>query len=142
VRRRHADGERWIPVVDALNLRLVAEGSDPWCRDRIDELLAAAGQPPAAEPIGGVSAARELKAMHEFAASRRRQLEDSRRAPEPLSPDDPIEPKRPPWGTKAARLFEIERIRREIEQRRLREAADLRDAGPVGDNASDRPVEH
>ena len=80
--------------------------------------------------------------MHEFAAARRRQLEESRRAPEPLSPDDPIEPKRPPWGTKAARLFEIERIRREIEQRRLREAADLRDAGPVGDNASDRPVEH
>ncbi len=181
VRCREGEGERWVPVLEALNLRLVAEGSDPWHRERIDALFAAARLPPAPEPMGGTSAARELKEMRDSALARRRVVDEAKRdrerqkqgradprvadaavpraasvsrddrdrwtpAPEPASAGSSVaiagssslagsssagssSAERPPWGTKAAKLFEIERIRREIEQRKMREAAALREAG-------------
>lgn len=52
-----------------------------------------------------------------------------RNAPEPKQVTTRLPAKPPPWGTPAAKRYEIERIRREIEARRLREAGSGQQSG-------------
>ncbi len=62
VRQRHGGEEKWIPLYEALNLRLVAENADPAHREKIGALLEAARLAPlapaivAAEPAPATSA--------------------------------------------------------------------------------------
>lgn len=126
VRRRLPSGESWVPICDALNLRFVAECADPHLWPRIDALLAMAGMPPMAVPIGGSRAAQKIAAERERHEVLRREMEAMRQqaalaeaqtageappAPSSLAPE-PASP--PPWGTKEARRLEIERVRQQI----------------------------
>ncbi|WP_063890960.1 ankyrin repeat domain-containing protein [Burkholderia ubonensis] len=51
VRQRHGGEEKWIPLYEALNLRLVAQNADPAHRGKIDALLEAARLEPLAPAI-------------------------------------------------------------------------------------------
>ena len=76
IRRREGENESWVPVLDALNLRLVAEGAEVWQQERIDSLLARAGQPPMETPIGGVNARREVTELQQRVARANREAEE------------------------------------------------------------------
>jgi hypothetical protein len=140
VRRRSASGEAWVPILDALNLRLVAEFADPGLWPRVDALYARAGAPPMATPIAGERVARQMaeeRARHEAAL---REIEALRREREQESPPreapaigaDPAPPaavESPPvaaprWGTREARQREIERVRRQIAENEARRRED------------------
>jgi hypothetical protein len=204
VRRRAGDQENWVPLLDALNIRLVAEGAALWNRERIDRLFAMVQQPPMVEPMGGRRQAREMADLISSAARHRERIDKEReervrllaefardrtsanserrapqdpdsaprqapehkpeqkpeqrveqrpeqkpeqrveqrseqkpeqrpeQRPEQQPEDKPVTTeaerppplgKRPPWGTPAAKRWEIERIRREIEQRGKAEGA-------------------
>lgn len=110
VRRRDAGGESWQPILDALNLRLVAETAAPAHWDAINALLDLARQAPVATPVAGEGYARKLAAERAQDETRRRMLEELRREQAPVRPAAMP----PPWGTKEARRMEIERVRREI----------------------------
>lgn len=123
VRRRNAAGESWLPVVDALNLRLVAECAAPPHWDRINAMLGMAGQAPVATPIAGEGYARRIAAEREQDDARRRMLEELRR--QEANSEPAAAP--PRWGTKEARQMEIERVRRKITEnaaKRLRGSDD------------------
>ena len=174
------DDQRWVPVMAALNLPLIAEGASLWYRSRIESLLASAGMPAIGEPIGGQAERHRLGSLadsvqavqREDEARYARRASDKRRAqashaaqvqapapgpaqapaqgsaqipaqepvPEPQNAPEPrrvttLPPaKPPPWGTPAAKRYEIERIRREIEARRLREAG----SGQQGEAGDER----
>jgi hypothetical protein len=157
IRRREGERESWVPVLDALNLRLVAEGSDIWQQERIDSLLALTGQPPMATPIGGVNARREAAELQQMVKRANREAEErslanaqkreavarlrqARHAAarvvdaenEAAAPPPPLG-ERPPWGSAAAKRWEIARIRREIAQRQVADAV----AGASGGDGSD-----
>ena len=51
IRRRSAEGESWLPVYEALNLRLVKEFAQPNLWECIDRLSAMAGLEPAGIPV-------------------------------------------------------------------------------------------
>jgi hypothetical protein len=123
VRRRDAAGEAWLPVLDALNLRFVAECAEPQHWERINALLAMAEQAPIATPVGGERAAREMAAEEE---AWQRRLDEMRREQEQAQARPPA-PK-PRWGTKEARRLEEERIRREIAEKAAKRAGDPDDA--------------
>lgn len=110
VRRRNAAGESWVPVLDALNLRLVSESAAPAHWHGVNAMLGMAGQVPVATPIAGEGYARRIAAEREKEDARRRMLEEARRQEE--NPEPAAAP--PRWGTKEARKMEIERVRREI----------------------------
>ncbi|MCC7327176.1 MAG: hypothetical protein IT521_10275 [Burkholderiales bacterium] len=128
VRRRSPSGESWVPIFDALNLRFVAECADPYLWPRVDALLAMAGMPPMAVPIGGARAAQKITAERERREALRREMETAREAalakaqttveapPAPASP--------PPWGTTEARRLEIERVRQQIAENAKKRTGD------------------
>lgn len=61
VRRRDADGEAWVPILQALNLPLIKEIADPGQWSLIDMLLREGGLAvPASQPVAGL----RLLAMH------------------------------------------------------------------------------
>ena len=132
VRRRSPSGESWVPICEALNLRFVAECADPHLWPRIDALFALAGMPPMDTPIGGARAAQRIAAEHERHEALRREMEAVRqeaavaKAPTAieaaLPPSSPAPASPPPWGTKEARLLEIERVKRQIEENAARRA--------------------
>ena len=122
IRGRTAAGENWVPILEALNLRFVAEFSEMEYWDGINALFEAVGQPPMAIPIIGERRAREAAAAIAEEARRREEAEEVRRRRLEAQASAPP----PPWGTPAARRLEIERVRREIEEK---QAARLREAG-------------
>ncbi len=61
VRGSGISGDGWRPVVDALNLRLVAETANPNHWSTINQIFADVGQAPMDVPLGGEAAARELE---------------------------------------------------------------------------------
>jgi hypothetical protein len=136
VRRRSPAGESWVPIWDALNLRFVAECADPHLWPRIDALLAMAGMPPMAAPIGGARTARKIAAERERDEALRREMEAMRQAaalakaqaaveapPAPRS-RAPAAASPAPWGTKEARRLEIERVRQQIAENAAKRARD------------------
>ena len=126
VRRRRGDEEHWTPIYAALNLPLINEFSreDGWesVWDRIADYLALAGMPERTIPIAAERALARKEALarerekHEAEARaaferRREQPAASRRYPPALEPK---------WGTAEAKRLELERLRREIEERKKR----------------------
>lgn len=122
VRRRQGDEERWMPVFAALNLPLINEFSFDNGRENISEAidtcLALAGLPERRTPIAAErSVARqalwqqqEEARLAEARAARARQLaEMAASGPKPVK-----------WGSKDAKRIEIERLKREIEERNKR----------------------
>ena len=113
VRRRDASGESWLPIVDALNLRLVAEGADPQHWGHINALLDRAKLAPMSTPIGGERVAQQMAAAREQEEAWLRKQDEMRRREEVAR----LAAKQPRWGTKEARRMEVERIRRELAEK-------------------------
>ncbi len=109
VRRRENGEETWTPIFKALNLPFLNEFAREMLDSRIDVYLEQAGLPERTTPIAAERAlakAREEKQRleQENKALQERIAEQKARAPA--------------WGTPAARRAEIERLRREIEEKR------------------------
>ncbi len=127
VRKRQGDAEQWIPIYAALNLPLINEFAldDGWesVTDRLDEYLVAAGLPGRTIPIATERSVMRRQALAlerereeaEAQAALERQREERQAAGASAQPE--IGPK---WGTKKARRLEIERIQRQIEERKKR----------------------
>lgn len=118
-----------MPIYSALNLPLINEFSrdDGWesVWDRIGAYLAMAGLPERTIPLAAERAIARQEALAREQEKRdseqraalerwREQQAATRQAPQAQQVD------RPKWGTAAARRMEIERIRRENEERRKR----------------------
>ena len=126
VRRRQGDEELWLPIYAALNLPLINEFSrdDEWesVRDRIAEYLAMAGLSEPAIPL----AAEGAIARQEALARERKKREDEARAALERRREEQVaalqhkQAEKPKWGTPEAKRMEIERVRREIEERNKR----------------------
>jgi Ankyrin repeats (3 copies) len=120
VRVRQGDEERWTPIFSALNLPLINEFSfaDVWgnLADAIDNYLALSGLPKRTTPI----AAERTVALE--AAWQREQEEreaEARAALARLQATRAAARQQPlKWGTREAKLAEIERVKREIEERK------------------------
>ena len=122
VRRRQGDEELWTPIFKALNLPLINEFSreDRWesVGEHIASYLAMAGLPERMIPIAAERAyAREEereKRENQERAARERLLEEH------VAALHSKQAEKPKWGTREAKRMEIERIRREIEERNKR----------------------
>ena len=120
VRVRQGDEQRWTPIYAALNLPLINEFSLPDDWDNMSEVianfLALSGLPQRTIPI---AAEREME--REAAVQRRIAERDAevRAALARLKAAETAAREQPPkWGTKEAKRREIERVKREIEERR------------------------
>ena len=118
--RRKVDGaESWMPIYQALNLLFVNEFAWDFVWSRVDEYLELAGMPERTVPI---ETARAL-ARHQAAEVKReremRELQESieRRRAEALVLRQRQDAAPPKWGTRTAKQMEIERIRKEIEEK-------------------------
>ena len=120
VRVRSGDDERWTPVHAALNLRLINEFSFgdviESIGDAIDKYLLTSGLPGRTMPIAAErSMAREAALEQEIQAGRA----EARAEAERLQASRVAARRQPPkWGTPEARRAEIERVRRELEERK------------------------
>jgi hypothetical protein len=127
VRRRTAAGETWLPVFEALNLKLVKEFAQPPLWQFLDTLMKQAGleapgiavaaerriQRQQAEREAGETARQERQHLREQDLQRMRDLMAVRRKPAYAAPEE----ERPaPWGTPEAKRQAIERLRRQIEE--------------------------
>ncbi len=113
VRRRQGEEERWIPIYTALNLPLIGEFAynNGWFSTwkNIDKFLALAGLPKGTTPIAAERfAARQAAKMRELDEQRARRLVAEANKEE-----------MPRWGTKEAKRLEIERLKQEIEKRKI-----------------------
>ena len=126
VRRLQGDEEQWMPVYAALNLPLINEFAfdDGWegVGDRIAEYLAMAGLP---EPSIPLAAERALARQEALDREQERRDEERRAALERWREEQaaarrPRQTEKPKWGTQEAKRMEIERIQREIEERKKR----------------------
>jgi hypothetical protein len=122
IRRRVGGEEQWTPIYAALNLPLINEFSreDAWASvgERIDEYLALAGLPQRTLPI----AAERARAREEEREQREREerAANARRLAELAEEMQRKQAEPPKWGTPEAKRMEIERVRREITERRKR----------------------
>ena len=120
VRRREGEAQNWVPIYTALNLPLISEFAyhDGWIStwENVDKLLTLAGLPPWTTPIAAERyAAKVAEQMRELDERRaQREVAAQARKLRAAAPPPPFPPR---WGTKEAKRLEIERIRREIEQR-------------------------
>jgi hypothetical protein len=124
VRRRQGDEELWTPIYAALNLPLINEFSrdDGWesIWARIANYLALAGMPERTIPI---AAERALARNEALEREREKHEAEALAALERLR-EQPAASRRyqsavePKWGTAEAKRLEIERLRREIEERK------------------------
>ncbi len=125
VRRRQGDEALWTPIYSALNLPLINEFSvdNSWesVWDRIGEYLAMAGLPERTIPL----AAERAVARQEAAVREQEQRENEQRAARERWREEQAatlasRAAKPAWGTAEARQMELERIRREFEERSKR----------------------
>jgi hypothetical protein len=109
VRRRENGEETWTPIFKALNLPFLNEFAREMLTSRIDVYLEQAGLPERTTPIVAERALAELqkeKLRREHEAKALQEQMAARKAQPPA------------WGTPAAQQAEIERIRREIKNKR------------------------
>jgi hypothetical protein len=115
VRRRQGDEEQWIPIYAALNLPLINEfaRADGWQNvwHAIDKYLALAGLPERTIPIAAERAVAREEALQ-------REEEAQVAAARAVEMRIAGERATPAWGTRHAKRMEIERLRREIEERK------------------------
>lgn len=120
LRRGHGEGETWLPVYEALNLRLIGEFALESVWPRIDEYLAMAALPPRTMPIAAARAIERIEAQQREnerkLAAARAEFERCQTAQAKLR----ASPESPKWGTPEAKQREVERIRQEIEARNKR----------------------
>jgi len=130
IRRRHARGESWQPVLEALNLPLVHELAHPdqWGISR--GLWRSAGGADLPIPVAAAAwearahAAREAeRAAIEADAARRRAAEEEWRRLEKERRSAPPPPP-PPWGTPEAKRAAREELQRRIAAQRERGKTD------------------
>ena len=123
VRRKVGDTDVWVPIYQALNLPFVAEFAWNFVWAGVDDYLALAGLPARTIPVVYERALareradtrareREMRELEESSTRYRAEIEAARRQAAPIAPK---------WGTAEAKRQEIERIRREIEERRRRQ---------------------
>jgi hypothetical protein len=126
VRRRRGDKELWVPIYAALNLPLVSEFAwdDGWDSvvDRIAEYLNLAELPERPIPIAAERAVARQKALarEEEARANEERAALERWRKEQAEIRERQQAEKPKWGTPEAKRQEIERIRREIEERKKR----------------------
>lgn len=123
VRRRQGNEESWMPIYQALNITLINEFSisDGWFNisDRIAEFMTMGGLPERTIPIGA-----ERGVARELALAQERQKRDAELTAQALKRQEQAATRQrqsaepPKWGTKEAKLLEIARIRREIEEKK------------------------
>ena len=127
--RRTIDGaQSWLPVYQAQNLAFVGEFALEETWSQIDRYLSLAGLPGRTTPIAAERALARMQALRaareqeekEARAALDRQIEQLRqeRAQRKEHAHAQHENAPAPWGTKAAKQQEIERVRREIEARK------------------------
>lgn len=80
VRRKTAEGEEWLPVYEALNLKLVKEFSQPFRWPYIDRLLKEAGMEPPGIPIGAERLEQRKQAAQAAQEAEERERERRRKA--------------------------------------------------------------
>ena len=122
VRHRQGEEEIWQPVFAALNLPLINEFArqyafEPYlCWNRIEQYCAMANMPKPAVPI----AVERVFALREADEAERARKETERcEAMKRLQEQRKRElSEKPKWGTKEAKRREIERVRKEIEDRK------------------------
>lgn len=119
VRRRECEEEKWIPVFSALNLPLISEFAyhDGWVSTwgNIDQLLGLARLPERTTPVAAERIVeRESAKMRELEERKANRLAAEARL---RAADEAKKQTAPRWGTKEAKRLEIERVRREIENR-------------------------
>ena len=122
VRRRQGEEEIWQPVFAALNLPLINEFARQYAFEpylgwnRIEQYCAMANMPKPAVPI----AVERVFALREAAEAERARKETERcEAMKRLQEQRKRElSERPKWGTKEAKRREIERVRKEIEDKK------------------------
>lgn len=122
VRCRTGDSEHWTPIYTALNLPLINEFSvdNGWesVSDAIDNYLALAGLPKRTIPIAAERAVAREEALRR---QREAQIAEIRAAKaRQLAEQAAVGQQQVKWGTKEAKRREIERVRREIEERKKR----------------------
>jgi hypothetical protein len=78
VRRKTAEGEEWLPVYEALNLKLVKEFAQPPRWAYIDRLMKEAGMEPPAIPIGAERREERKRAEQEAQKAEERERERQR----------------------------------------------------------------
>jgi hypothetical protein len=127
VRRKTAEDEIWLPVYEALNLKLVKEFAQPPRWQYLDSLLKKAGLETPGVPIAAERRMQRQLADREAeeAAERERQRlreESLRRQQEAMGRGHkahrsaPEEERSAPWGTSEAKRQAMERLRRQIEE--------------------------
>ena len=120
VRVRYGEEERWMPVYAALNLRLISEFSYGDVResvaDAIDGYLAMSGLPERTTPIAAERALAANTALLRQAEEREAEARAALARVEAVQAAARQQP--PKWGTREAKRVEIERVRREIEERK------------------------
>jgi hypothetical protein len=125
VRRRQGDAETWMPIYAALNLPLINEFAhdDGWesVDDSIAGYLAMAGLPERTIPLAAERAyARQEAVVREREKRERDEHAARERLEEQVAALQLNRAEPPKWGTPEAKRMEIERIRREIEERSKR----------------------
>ncbi len=126
VRRRQGDEELWTPIYATLNLPLINEFAhdDGWesVDDSIAEYLAMAGLPERTIPLAAERAYARQEAVVREREKREREEHAARerRLEEQVAALQRSQAEKPKWGTPEAKRMEIERIRREIEERSKR----------------------
>ena len=132
VRRRLGDEEQWTPIFAALNLPLINEFSvdNRWqsVSASVDDYLSLAGMPKRTIPIAAESAyAKELTLQRHAEAKMAEAREAETKMAEAraaqarqLAEQAATWQEQPKWGTRDAKRMEIERLKREIEERKQR----------------------
>lgn len=123
VRQTVGQAQSWIPIYQALNLPLIGEfaGADVW--PRIDEYLTLAKLPERTVPVVAErTIARQESARKIAEENERQRLEQlaklQREHAEYLAARKAKPPTPPKWGSPAAKRLEIERIRKELEEKK------------------------
>ncbi len=126
VRRRRGDEELWVPIYAAHNLPLINEVATDDRRDgvgdRIAQYLALGGLPERTVPVAAERAVAREKALarEEEARANEERAALERWRKEQAEIRERQQAEKPKWGTPEAKRQEIERIRREIEERKKR----------------------
>jgi len=120
VRRKQADADAWVPVFQALNLPFIGEFAWDFVWERIDQYLALANLPERTIPV---AAERAIARQEVEVRERKKQEAEELAAYERWRTEQQATIQRrenghPKWGTPEAKRREIERLRKEIEDRK------------------------
>lgn len=119
VRRNDKHAEAWMPVFQALNLPFIGEFAYDFVWERVEVYLQMAGLAPRGTPI---AAERTVARWQEEQREQERREAEARLAMQAARQQR--QATTPKWGTPEAKRLEIERIRRDIENRKKQTGGD------------------